>query len=343
MISFGKNIIAANDPLQKVPLVKIYHAIKNPKPETQNMLRQLRIMRGLDIKRYKEQKKCLPYIVCAMFNPAFRNRDNFAYTEYFILDFDNLAEKGMDVENIRKTLIKDDRVVMCFVSPSEDGLKVVFRLKERCYDAGVYSLFYKVFSKHFSIQYNLSQVIDVKTSDVSRACFISIDPAVYYNADAAPIDLTNYVNKNDSMEFFAMKSKIAFEEKERKKKESDSSTQPGSKQEDVDQAVIDNIKSILVSANQRKIERPPVYVPEQLDGIIDSLRQHIEQAGLQVTDIINIQYGKKIKTKVGLRLAETNVFYGRKGYSVIISPRTGTNTELNEVVCQLIKSYFETY
>ena len=45
----------------------------------------------------------------------------------------------------------------------------------------LYSLFYKKFVKSFSEQYDLQQVVDAKTSDVSRACFLSHDKDAFYN------------------------------------------------------------------------------------------------------------------------------------------------------------------
>ena len=67
MILFGKNIISSNDPLVKVPVVNVYHALRNPKPETQVQIRQLRLVRSIDYKRYSALKRQLPYMVCGIF------------------------------------------------------------------------------------------------------------------------------------------------------------------------------------------------------------------------------------------------------------------------------------
>ena len=42
---------------------------------------------------------------------------------------------------------------------------------------------------------------------------------------------------------------------------------------------------------------------------------------------------------MGLKQAEVNLFYGKRGFSVIQSPRTGTNPELNVLMVDLIKQY----
>ena len=125
---FGKNIVSADDPLVKVPVVNIWHALRNPRPETVSLIRQLRVIRTIDPKRYGVLKRQLPYFVCSVFNPPFRRGENFAYTEHLMLDFDKLTEKQLSVDVLKQQLMKDDRVMLCFVSPSEDGLKALFKL-----------------------------------------------------------------------------------------------------------------------------------------------------------------------------------------------------------------------
>ena len=73
--------------------------------------------------------------------------------------------------------------------------------------------------------------------------------------------------------------------------------------------------------------------------MVQPLKQHLEQTGLLVTEIVNIQYAKKVKVRMGMKEAEVNLFYGKRGFSVVISPRRGTNEELNKLVAQLIEQF----
>ncbi len=98
--------------LQKVPVKYVYDCLRNPRPEIKSAIRQLRIIREIDSKQYSALKRQLPYIVCGMFNPPYRKNENFAYTEYFIIDVDHLSEKGLSVEETRRRLEKDQRVVL---------------------------------------------------------------------------------------------------------------------------------------------------------------------------------------------------------------------------------------
>lgn len=336
MLQVGSNIRSNADALKKVTVDYLYHSLRNPKPEISAKIRQLRIVSRLDVKQYLELKRTLPYVVCGMFNPPFRRTENFAYTEYFIVDIDHLSEKGLAPVEIRKRIEQDNRVVLSFLSPSEDGLKVLFRLKERCYDAGMYSLFYKAFVRQFSVKYQLEQVIDARTCDVCRACFVSIDPDAYYDPEAITVDLHAYLDVSDATALMDMKSTFFKEEKAqvRQKQEEVAMSDP-------DADALLKIKELLHPKAKKKVDKIPVYVPERLNEVISDLKIYIENTGVIVYEIVNIQYGKKLRMKMGLRLAEINLFYGKHGFSVVQSPRCGTSSELNKLMADLINAFFD--
>ena len=334
MIYAGKQIVSSTDKLSKVSLDYLYNSIRNPRKEVEAKIRQLRIIKDIDKKRYGLLKKELPYLVCGAFNPPFRRIENFAYTEYFIVDIDHIVEKGLSVEKVRQGIEKDARTVMSFLSPGEDGLKVMFRLKERCYDHGMYSLFYKIFVRQLSETYGLEQTIDARTSDVSRACFISIDPQIYYNPDAVVVDMSAYVDMSNPSLLFDIKKQAEKEIKDAKAEKAVSVE----KEKDPDMESIRQIREIL-KLKPGPTEKNPAHVPEQLNDIIDDIKKYIEETGIQVTEIINIHYGKKIRMTLGLKQSEINLFYGKRGYSVVKSPRCGTNAELNTVSADLINSF----
>ena len=72
---------------------------------------------------------------------------------------------------------------------------------------------------------------------------------------------------------------------------------------------------------------------------MDELQKHLFNAGIVLYETINIQYGKKLRFKVGSRLGEINIFYGKHGFSVVYSPRTGTSSEVNELTAALIEEF----
>ena len=337
MLLFGTNIQSAADELKKVQEEYLYNSLRNPKPTIAATIQQLRIVYSMDAKAYAQLKRRLPYFVCGQFNPPFRRKENFAYTESFILDFDHLSSKQLSMKTIRDNIVKDEQVMMCFTSPSEDGLKVMFRLKERCYDAGLYSIFYKAFAATFAMRHNLTQVTDSKTSDVARACFISIDPNAYFNPNSIPVDIKAYLDESNPDLLFKIKHEQDKHDKVIKKSDDEQVPLP----KDPDKDILTRIRQQLNPKAQLPVEQHPAYVPEQLNEIIAELKLFIEETGLQVSEIINIQYAKKIRARLGQKEAEVNLFYGKRGFSVVISPRLGTNEELNELLADLIKAFLQ--
>lgn len=330
MLSVGSNLLDQSDALKKVKIDYLYHSLRNPKPEVSSMINKLRIVREIDGKQYSLLKRKLPYVVCAMFNPPYRRTENFAYTEYFIIDIDHIYEKGIDMEQLRKQIHSDERVLLCFVSPGDDGLKILFRLKERCYDAGIYSLFYKKFVKDFSLKYGLEQVVDSRTSDVCRACFISVDNNAYFNPDATPVDLQSSLPHDDVSAMFELKSSLADKKKPVVNSEE--------KDKDPDKDTMNKIKSLL-NPKLKNNAKPEPFVPAQLDAIMSELKQFATDAGVDLYEVVNIQYGKKLRFRLGLKLAEINLFYGKHGFTVVKTPRCGTSSELNELMANFVNCF----
>lgn len=336
MILTGKNIIVKDDPLMKIKPEYLYHKLINPDTEISANIRQLRIVKQLDYRQYSQLKRNLPYIVCGIFNPPVRRTENFAYTEYFIVDIDKVSEKEMSLEGLRQQLQTDTRVIMCFISPGEDGLKLMFKLKERCYDPGIYSVFYRMFVKQFSVQYNIEQVVDARTSDVARACFVSVDEHAYYNPNADVVDINVYINAEDTSELFriqkSLNKELAEIEKEKKDEKNDVIKGPD------DESLL-RIKALLNPKLKALVEKKEAFVPEELNVVMERLIPFLSEAGINTFEVINISYGKKLKMKVGFREAEVNLFFGKRGYTVVQSPRRGTNDELNTLCAELINQF----
>ena len=329
--------MSKDEALKKTDLEYLFHSLVNPRPEIASRIRQLRLIRTLNVKQYSLLKRQLPYFVCGVFSPPFRKTENFAYTEYFVVDIDHISDKGQDIDNLRTILQSDSRIVLCFISPSEDGLKLIFRLKDRCYDAGLFSLFYKAFTCNFSSQYNLEQIVDSKTSDVTRACFISMDSNAYYNPNAESVDLSAFVN-TDNPESVAVLKQMHNDAKHSKTKDA-VSTQEQNQDPDPDEETMRNIRNLLNPKLERLSSQRPIYVPEVLEDLIDDLKRHIEETGVIVDKITSIQYGKKISMSVGMKQSEINLFYGKRGFSVVKSPRCGTSLELNDLMADVISLF----
>ncbi len=337
MISVGKNITSTGDLLKHCEIHDVYRALVSPKAEMQHLIVQLRTISQIDAKRYQQLKRTLPYLVCAKFNPDYRKVANFAYCDCFVIDIDHLMAASLDIDQVKRRIAADDRVALCFVSPGGDGLKVMFSLSERCYDAGMYTIFYKAFVRQWAAQHNLSQVVDTVTCDVSRACFMSVDPTAHYNEHAVPVDWRAIVETDDAAAMQDLRRQLVRDEKAEKL------VQPSAPaaDHDPDSEVMARIKAQL--SDQKKHSPAPrdVFVPQRLDQVMGGVRRLVEQAGVEVASVQDIQYGKKLVMRSDLREAELNIFYGRKGFSVIESPRRGTSKELNALLSQLVRNHLD--
>ena len=339
MFSVGSNVRNNSEPLRKVTPEYLFNALRSPKPEFLSRIRQLRIVRQINESQYVQLKQQLPYFVCASFNPPFRNTKNFAFTEYFIMDIDHICEKGLILDDLRRKIESDSRTMMCFLSPGEDGLKVIMKLKDRCYDAGVYSVFYKKFVYEFSLQYDLQQVLDIRTSDVTRACFMSVDFFAYYNPDAKPVDMAEIIDMEDSSVLLMQKKEV--EESISALTDIADSSGDAVEIREPDDDAMERIRGLLNMRTKKVSVERPVFVPAILDTIQGELSNYVRDIGFMVSDIINIQYGKKIRAKLGLKNAEINLFYGKRGFSVVVSPKTGTDGTLNVLLADTVRAFID--
>ena len=157
---------------------------------------------------------------------------------------------------------------------------------------------------------------------------MSYDPDVYYNPDSEAIRVADYVDTTNPLAVADMRQEIRQEEKQAEK--------PSEHREPTDDEV-DAIKRILNLKRQTaaKTERQ-IVVPQQLETAMSSITAALAEANIDIVEIVNINYGKKIKMQSGNRLAEVNVFYGKRGFSVVRSPKCGTDFELNALTAELI-------
>ncbi len=332
MIQAGKNITQINDPLQKIKPEQLYHSIRNPKPEIAAQIRQLRMVNHLDAKRYSELKRKLPYVVCGIFSPEIRRTEHFAWINHFILDFDHLSNKEINPDILRGKLASDPEVLMIFTSPGGDGLKVMFGLHEKCFDAAQYKLFYKIFAQAFARKFQLNQVVDSQTCDVTRACFISHDPTAWYNPEALPVKMSAWVNYENPLQVRDLTAMI----KEEEARLNEISPQPAPQPKiTIDDESLIKIKQTLNPNYKAKL--PKEYIrSEAVEQLIDEIIARMTIHGIETSEILGIDWGKKFRFKLGLKEAEINLFHGKKGYSVVISPRTGTDNDFNQIVAQII-------
>jgi len=109
------------------------------------------------------------------FSGVFRKRNDRSiqsHSGYMVADFDHVE----DMSTLRQTLEGDPYTCLLFTSPSGDGLKLVVRIPAIIKDH----------KARFAalMQYFNRPDFDPKNGNISRVCYESYDPDVYYNPDS---------------------------------------------------------------------------------------------------------------------------------------------------------------
>jgi len=317
MIYFGNNI-TRNEPLRKTNFDEINTLLTDR--AIASLVARLRRLKKIDIKGYQQQKKILPFVIGAEFEHDIRKSENLKAVYYLILDIDHIGT-SKELQGIKQKLMGDTRVKIMFESPGEDGLKVFMELASPIENAKTYSDFYKSFSSRFAQQYNLEKYLDFKTHDATRVCFISNDNTAYYNPKPDPVPWQKFIQSSDLFQ-----QAEALSKQQPKETKEEKGPEPGI------------YKEILKKLNP-KSPRPKkdVFVPPILNGITGPIESALKEYHFSLKKITDIQYGKKLNIGYKNQLAEINVFFGNRGFTVIMVNKRGTNPKLAEVSKRIVE------
>jgi hypothetical protein len=119
----------------------------------------------------------------ALWSGRFKDRHNkelYEHSGLLCADPDSLGARLLD---IREKLQNSPHVFALFVSPSGDGLKVIFRVPaDGSKHPGSFRAAEKLVRELTGVE------IDKSGKDVARLCFMSYDPDLYHNPDAIEIE-----------------------------------------------------------------------------------------------------------------------------------------------------------
>ncbi len=109
------------------------------------------------------------------------NRADASLVQHSGLLCSDLDHLGHRLPEIRECIVKDPATVLCFISPSGDGLKVLYEIDPEEYTQGEH---YEAIRARLAALYGIpAKDIDKSCKDVSRACFLPHDPGIYVNPD----------------------------------------------------------------------------------------------------------------------------------------------------------------
>lgn len=339
MLLIGKQITTPGDLLQTVAVENVFKAIISPNSTVATLQKRLQAIRMIDEQQYRKLKTALPYLVCATFQPKLRRKENFLYTERFIVDIDHLSAYNLDLPVLKNTLASDPRVELLFTSPSGDGLKALFVLSEKISDSGYYALFYKSFCIKLAAQYQLGGAVDTKTNDVARCCFVSFDPEAWYNPRPQLVEASEYLPEDGDMGLDRLLAQIKETEKETAAQKKELGIETAAKAPLADD-ILNNIKE-KVGVRLKKAPEKTYIQPAELDEIMTRLAQQLQEVDATILKMTPIHYGRQVKIGAGPYWAEVNVFYGQRGASIVGTTKTGSNRELCETLVALLKSQLQ--
>lgn len=337
----GMNITSVSpDKLETIELNDLIQAVSEPFYDLDKKTEQLRRVGGIDQKAYQSLKKELPYITCGIFNPPYRKTEHFVSIKCFILDFDHLSEKQTNADELKKILKRDERVAMMFTSPGGDGLKLLFALKSPFTDHGKYSLFYKVFAEGFARAHGLQQVIDTRTSDVTRATFLCYDPDLWHNPFYDEVDADTWIDFESAIDVDEA-IEIGKSQKLAHKEALLNAKSEATPEEDMPDEILEAIKRKLNPGFRSKKTKKSQYVPEQVIELEEEIKERCAEVGIELKGSLPIQYGKQFSFEAGNHIAELNVFFGKRGFSVVKSTKSICSAEFNEIVFNMVMELIE--
>ena len=303
--SFGTNCKDRNHKLISVSPEQIVEYIASGDKGLAEHTKILRRVKRMSTDRYKDMKTALPFFTCSTFDPPQRRREHFLKATGLIVDIDFKA--GFDAR-VYERLKADLRVYLAYISPGGEGIKLVFVFDEPVSDARRYQAYYKDFVKRFATEYGIVDVVDTVNSDVSRISFLCHDENVFYNSDAVPLPVSD---------FEAPPPDESLDDK------------------DIPPDVYRQILERLGTRPRPKTRQYPI--DEAIKLVIPVIREALQQYGIGIKETVPIAYGLKIKTFLREDEGEVNLYHGKRGFTVVISPRRGTHPDLNETTRRIVE------
>jgi len=328
-LSFGEHITSATDTLNPFTLAQVAERVRTCETLQRQTVR-LQKLAQFDRDAYKTAKTSLPYVVGALFANGVRRLDGLEEATYFILDLDQCSGlNGRVPDAIRADL----SVAMAFLSPSGEGLKVFFRLLTPCHNPRSFTAAYRNFAGDFGARHGFVESVDLRTSDATRACFLAYDPDGYHNPDAMPVDWQIWLSTASEENSLLTDAALADVQVTARK--------PAIDRPINEAGYRDVLRAINPTAPVRRAKQ--TFVPDEVAEIQSAVRLICSQLNWELTECVPLNFGLKVAIKQGFRRAEVNVFYGKRGFSVVRSPKTGTDPALADALYgELYKLLFPT-
>jgi len=175
-VSFFINPIKNKTPKEDWMLSKVYDYIVND-VDLKKITDEYRKISDADSKKKFKMEK-FPHITPSGVFSYGSDKSLISHSEIICIDIDNLDE--IKLSQLRARMIRDtDHTIMCFISPSGNGLKVFYAMDSTKYTQKEWYMSYRQYVIDF---FHISEEkIDTSCSNVSRSCFLCSDKTAYFN------------------------------------------------------------------------------------------------------------------------------------------------------------------
>ncbi len=182
-ISYGKSV--RSNKLQTTSFEEVLHTIKTGSNGIKENIENIRACSD-NSTRQQLKLQLLPYFNMGQFKNSIRDNAHFERTQHIILDADHIGVEK--IAQLKEQLKQDPTVSLAVISPSGDGMKVMYKLQTPITDEARYRSIYSYQGELFKQKYGLD--VD-HVDDPARACFVTYDPEVYVNFTATllPVDV----------------------------------------------------------------------------------------------------------------------------------------------------------
>lgn len=226
---------------------------------------------------------------------------------------------------LKQTISKDARVMLAFISPSGNGLKILFQLSSPMYSLKEYSNFYQIFSRSFAKQYALEKFVDFSTNDATRICFLSYDENVFYNNKATKLEAAFYADTMfPFIEDLEDLNNVGSTEATKQSKPAISKQ---------------TYAEILKTLKPKTLKKQKTYtVPQPLKELKEILPTNFSKHNINVISLDEINYGLKLKVGDVSLCTIINIYYGKKGFTVVKNQAQKPAEQLAEASVLIIEN-----
>ncbi|MDC6387538.1 VapE family protein [Maribacter sp. PR1] len=141
---------------------------------------------------YSQLKRGLTgFTPCGTFKVSRKEGNLKEYSGLIVLDLDNLGIRKLP--KIKQQAIHDPHTLAVFVSPSGAGLKILVQVDS---DKDLHAVAFKQVAEYYESLLNLE--VDKSGKDVSRLCFISYDPELFYNPNSKAFQIVDLIEEQFS-------------------------------------------------------------------------------------------------------------------------------------------------